>query len=187
MLTFIDGTRRTAQWRHRPNSTCHANAVEQRISLVTLGVADLPRARMFYERLGWRGQEVEETVFFQAGGMALVLWSADKLAEDTGIDTAMGAGFRGMTLAHNVRSREEVDGVLSVADSAGGTITRPAGDTFYGGYAHPPLETLWRRVAERGLEDPPITPKNLETWYASFERPDASEIARYDGFTLLQA
>ena len=109
--------------------------MEQRISLVTLGVTDLPRARTFYERLGWRGQEVEETVFFQAGGMALVLWGADKLANDTGLGTSLSEGFRGMTLAQNARSRADVDAVLSVAESAGGTITRPAGDTFYGGYA----------------------------------------------------
>ena len=109
--------------------------MDQRISLVTLGVTDLPRARTFYERLGWRGQEVEETVFFRAGGMALVLWGADKLANDAGIGPSMGGGFRGMTLAQNVRSRADVDAVLSVAESAGGTITRPAGDTFYGGYA----------------------------------------------------
>ena len=109
--------------------------MDQRISLVTLGVTDLPRARTFYERLGWRGQEVEETVFFQAGGMALVLWGADKLANDTGISASLSEGFRGMTLAQNVRSRTDVDAVLAVAESAGGTITRPAGDTFYGGYA----------------------------------------------------
>ena len=59
--------------------------MDQRISLVTLGVSDLARARTFYERLGWRGQEVEETVFFQAGGIAIVLWSADKLAADAGL------------------------------------------------------------------------------------------------------
>jgi catechol 2,3-dioxygenase-like lactoylglutathione lyase family enzyme len=109
--------------------------MEQRISLVTLGVTDLPRARTFYERLGWRGQEVEETVFFQAGGMALVLWGADKLANDAGIGKSLSEGFRGITLAQNVRSRADVDAVLAVAQSAGGTITRPAGDTFYGGYA----------------------------------------------------
>ena len=109
--------------------------MEQRISLVTLGVTDLARAREFYERLGWRGQEVEETVFFQAGGMALVLWGADKLADDAGIVASSGEGFRGMTLAQNVRSRAEVDAVIAAVQSAGGTITRPAGETFYGGYA----------------------------------------------------
>jgi uncharacterized protein len=83
--------------------------VEQRISLVTLGVADLTRARTFYERLGWRGQEVEETVFFQAGGIAVVLWGRDKVAEDAGVADRGTDGFGGMTLAHNVRSRTEVN------------------------------------------------------------------------------
>ncbi|MEV4488666.1 VOC family protein [Micromonospora coxensis] len=106
--------------------------MEQRISLVTLGVADLSRARAFYERLGWRGQEVEETVFFQAGGLALVLWGREKLASDAGVlDTGPGA----MTLAQNVRSRAEVDAILATAAEAGARITRPAADTFYGGYA----------------------------------------------------
>lgn len=109
--------------------------MEQRISLVTLGVTDVARAREFYERLGWHGQEAEETVFFQAGGMALVLWGVEKLAKDTGIGTSSTDGFRGMTLAHNVRSRSDVDDVITAAGAAGGTVTRPPGDTFYGGYA----------------------------------------------------
>jgi predicted lactoylglutathione lyase len=109
--------------------------VEQRISLVTLGVTDLARARAFYEHLGWRGQEVDQTVFFQAGGMAVVLWGADKLAADTGVDVSSGEGFRGVVLAQNVRSKAEVDAVIAAAKSAGGTITRPPGETFYGGYA----------------------------------------------------
>lgn len=109
--------------------------MEQRISLFTLGVTDLNRARTFYERLGWRGQEVEETVFFQAGGMALVLWARHKLAADAGIEDSSADGFGGLTLAHNVRSRAEVDGVLAEAASAGAEITRAARETFYGGYA----------------------------------------------------
>jgi predicted lactoylglutathione lyase len=113
--------------------------VEQRISLITLGVTDLARARMFYERLGWQGQEIEETVFFQAGGLALVLWGRGKVASDAGIDDSSidgnTDGFGGMTLAHNVRSRAEVDQVLSEAASAGAEITQPARETFYGGYA----------------------------------------------------
>jgi hypothetical protein len=109
--------------------------VEQRISLVTLGVADLARARAFYERLGWRGQEVEETVFFQTGGTAIVLWGRDKLASDAGIEDRGTDGFGGMTLAHNVRSRAEVDDVLRVAAQAGAEMTRAPGETFYGGYA----------------------------------------------------
>jgi len=109
--------------------------VEQRISLVTLGVADLRRARTFYERLGWRGQEVEETMFFQAGGIALVLWGRNKLAGDAGLEDSGTDGFGGMTLAHNGRSRVEVDEVLGEAANAGAEITQPARETFYGGYA----------------------------------------------------
>lgn len=109
--------------------------MEQRISLVTLGVADLARSRAFYEHLGWRGQQVEETVFFQAGCMALVLWGADKLADDAGLRASSGEGFRGVALAHNVRSRDDVDAVIAAAKSAGGEVTRPPGDTSYGGYA----------------------------------------------------
>jgi catechol 2,3-dioxygenase-like lactoylglutathione lyase family enzyme len=109
--------------------------MEQRLSLVTLGVSDVTRARQFYEALGWRGQEVEETVFFQAGGMAITLWGRDKLADDAGVPAGAPVPFGGMTLAHNVRSPEEVDAILAAADSAGATITRPAAKTFYGGYA----------------------------------------------------
>ena len=83
-------------------------------------------------RLGWPGQEIEETVFFQAGGMALVLWGRDKLAADSGVeDPDPGA----VALAQNVRSRAEVDAVLAEAAAAGAEITQPPRDTFYGGYA----------------------------------------------------
>ena len=109
--------------------------MEQRVSLITLGVADVGRARTFYERLGWRGQEVEETVFFQAGGLALVLWARDKLADDAGIEAETASGFGGVALAHNVRSRAEVDALLAKAAEAGAGITQAARDTFYGGYA----------------------------------------------------
>jgi hypothetical protein len=109
--------------------------VEQRISLVTLGVADVARARRFYERLGWSGQEVEETVFFQAGGVAVVLWGRAKLAADAGVQDPGVDGFGGVSLAHNVRSRTEVDEVLRAAADAGAEITQPARETFYGGYA----------------------------------------------------
>jgi uncharacterized protein len=109
--------------------------VEQRISLVTLGVADVARARAFYERLGWRGREVEETVFFQAGGAVLVLWGRAKLAADAGVADGGADGFGGIALAHNVRSPAEVDDVLRAAAAAGAEITRPPQPTFYGGYA----------------------------------------------------
>ena len=109
--------------------------VEQRISLITLGVADLARSRAFYEQLGWRGQETEETVFFQAGGQAVVLWSREKLAADGGIEDDGAATFSGIALAHNVRSRDEVDAIVSAAGAAGAVVTKPPGETFYGGYA----------------------------------------------------
>jgi uncharacterized protein len=109
--------------------------MEQRISLITLGVADLGRARSFYEHLGWEGQTVQETVFFQAGGLGLVLWSRDKLALDCGLEDRQSDGFGGITLAHNVRSPAEVDELMATAEQAGAAVTRPAATTFYGGYA----------------------------------------------------
>ena len=109
--------------------------MEQRISLITLGVKDVGVACRFYEQLGWEGQEVEETVFFQAGGQALVLWSRDKLAADSGVDDDGRCSFGGITLAHNVRSRDEVDDLVTAAATAGATVTRDPADTFYGGYA----------------------------------------------------
>ena len=109
--------------------------MDQRFSLITLGVTDLARARTFYERLGWRGQEVEETVFFQAGSVALVLWSREKLADDSGVSDEPQGAFGGVVLAQNVRSAEEVDAVTAAAEAAGAEVTRAPGPTFYGGYA----------------------------------------------------
>ncbi|WP_131766851.1 VOC family protein [Candidatus Protofrankia californiensis] len=109
--------------------------MEQRVSLITLGVGDVRRARAFYERLGWQGQEVEETVFFQTGGIVLVLWGRDKLARDCGITEGQAGGFSGVALAHNVRSKAAVDDVIAAAERAGATVTRPPAETFYGGYA----------------------------------------------------
>ena len=109
--------------------------MEQRVSLVTLGVVDLARARSFYEALGWRGQETQETVFLQAGGVVVVLWGREKLAADSGVEAGPAGGFGGIVLAHNVRSRAEVDEIVEAAKGAGATLTRPASETFYGGYA----------------------------------------------------
>jgi predicted lactoylglutathione lyase len=109
--------------------------MDPRISLITLGVADLPRARAFYEALGWRGQEIEETYFVQAGGSAVVLWGRGKLAEDAQVSDDGGDGFGGVALAHNVGTREEVDAIIDAARTAGASITKPAQETFYGGYA----------------------------------------------------
>ena len=109
--------------------------MDQRVSLITVGVEDLQRARRFYEALGWRGQEVQETVFFQAGGLAIVLWGEDKLAADCGLEKRTAGGFDGIALAHNVRSNEEVDELIAAAEHAGATVTRRPARTFYGGYA----------------------------------------------------
>jgi len=98
--------------------------MEQRISLVTLGVTDLARARAFYEALGWKGgqQPDEEVCFYQAGGMVFGLWAA-----------LGGHGAAGIEIAHNVRSPEEVSALLTEAERAGGTIVRPAVRTDWGG------------------------------------------------------
>jgi len=108
--------------------------MEQRVSLVTLGVADLAAARDFYAALGWHGHEVEETVFFQAGGLGVVLWGREKLAADGHLADEGGGGFGGVALAHNVRSREEVDAIVAAAEAAGATVTKEAEETFYAAY-----------------------------------------------------
>jgi catechol 2,3-dioxygenase-like lactoylglutathione lyase family enzyme len=108
--------------------------MEQRLSLVTLGVTDIGRARAFYEALGWTGESPDgEVVFFQAGGMIVALWGRDKLAEDSAMSD--GGGWGGVTLAYNARSPEEVDRVIAEAESAGATIGREGAPTFWGGYS----------------------------------------------------
>lgn len=108
--------------------------MEQRVSLVTLGVSDVHRARRFYEALGWSGESPDdEVVFFQAGGMILALWGRDHLAADSTVDDTGGWG--GVTLAYNVSSPAEVDAVLTEAEAAGATIGRPGASTFWGGYS----------------------------------------------------
>jgi predicted lactoylglutathione lyase len=109
--------------------------MDQRISLITLGVDDLKRSRAFYEALGWSGQEVQETVFFQTGGLAVVLWGREKLAADCGLQPRDAGGFDGIALAHNVRSNEDVDELVATAERLGATVTRQPETTFYGGYA----------------------------------------------------
>jgi uncharacterized protein len=109
--------------------------MKQRISLITLGVADLTRARAFYEGLGWTtnaGPE-DDVVFFQAGGMIVGLWGRDQLAEDCGVEDT--GGFGGIALAHNVGSPAEVDAVLAQAQAAGATVPRAGAATFWGGYS----------------------------------------------------
>jgi catechol 2,3-dioxygenase-like lactoylglutathione lyase family enzyme len=109
--------------------------MEQRVSLITLGVADLGRARAFYEALGWHSNAApdSEVVFFQAGCSVFALWGRDSLAADSGV--AEGEGFGGVTLAHNVASPGEVDAILDEARAAGATVTREGAETFWGGYS----------------------------------------------------
>jgi hypothetical protein len=109
--------------------------VEQRLSLVTLGVSDLERARAFYEGLDWTtgAEPGDDVVFFQAGGMIVALWDRASLAEDSAVTDEGGWG--GVTLAHNVRSPAEVDTVIEEARAAGATIGREPGETVWGGYS----------------------------------------------------
>lgn len=106
-----------------------------RVSLVTLGVADLRRAREFYEALGWESRSPADgdVVFFQSGSMVFGLWDRASLAADSGLEPSDGYGD--VTLAHNLGSPAEVDALLTTAQAAGATITRAPGETFWGGYA----------------------------------------------------
>jgi predicted lactoylglutathione lyase len=110
--------------------------MEQRLSLVTLGVRDLARARRFYEALGWttRAEPDADVVFFQTGGMIVALWDRAKLAEDSGIEHDPG-GWGGITLAYNCGSPAEVDAVIAEAEAAGAAIPRHGAETFWGGYS----------------------------------------------------
>jgi uncharacterized protein len=103
--------------------------------LITLGVADLGRARRFYEALGWTtgAEPGADVVFFQAGDMVLALWDRARLAEDSAVEDSGGWG--GVTLALNLGSPAEVDAVIEEARAAGATIGREPAETFWGGYS----------------------------------------------------
>jgi catechol 2,3-dioxygenase-like lactoylglutathione lyase family enzyme len=109
--------------------------MDQRVSLITLGVADLARSRAFYEKLGWKtgAEPDDDVVFFQAGGMIVALWDRRMLAEDSGVED--GGGWGGVALAYNARSPEQVDAVLAEAAAAGARIARGGAETFWGGYS----------------------------------------------------
>jgi uncharacterized protein len=109
--------------------------MEQRVSLITLGVEDLTRSRAFYDALGWEAGSVvdDDVVFYQAGGIVFALWDRAKLAGDSSVTD--GGGWGGITLAHNVRSPEEVDRVISEARAAGAEIGREPAETSWGGYS----------------------------------------------------
>ncbi|HWM63251.1 MAG TPA: VOC family protein [Solirubrobacterales bacterium] len=109
--------------------------MKQRVSLITLGVSDLARARAFYEALGWQtnaGPE-DDVAFFQAGDMVFALWDRARLAEDSCVEDSGGWG--GMTPAVNVGSPEEVDAIVEEARAAGAKIGRQPAETFWGGYS----------------------------------------------------
>lgn len=110
--------------------------MEPRLSLVTLGVADVARARSFYEALGFKaGSASQETVtFLDAGGVVLGLYGRAALAEDAGVADS-SPGFSGVALAHNARSEAEVDAVLAEAVAAGARLVKPAAKVFWGGYS----------------------------------------------------
>ncbi|MGA7524176.1 MAG: VOC family protein [Acidobacteriaceae bacterium] len=110
--------------------------MEQRLSLVTLGVANLKRSRRFYERLGWRPSSASSAAiaFYQLAGIALALYPRDDLAKDARLP-AEGQGFGGITLAFNARTRAEVDAVLAEAQAAGARILKSAEEAFWGGYS----------------------------------------------------
>jgi catechol 2,3-dioxygenase-like lactoylglutathione lyase family enzyme len=109
--------------------------MEQRLSLVTLGVADLHRSIDFYCALGWqRGNDSQEVAFFQLNGLILALWSRTALAEDARL-APNERGFGGIALAFNTRSKKEVDEVLAEAERAGARILKPGEETAWGGYS----------------------------------------------------
>lgn len=132
--------------------------MEQRLSLITLGVADLARSRAFYaDGLGWTPSTLGsgEVVFFQAAGVVFGLYGRDALAADAGLPDAEGSGFRGVALAYNTRARDEVDDVLALAARAGARIAKPAEEAFWGGYSGyfaDPDGHLWEVAWNPGFE-----------------------------------
>jgi uncharacterized protein len=108
--------------------------MEQRLSLVTLGVRDLAASRAFYKRLGWKESPASnaEVAFFQCGGLVFALWGRGALAEDAGVRVGDDS-FANISLAHNVRGKDDVDAMLKEAEKAGARILKRAGETSWGG------------------------------------------------------
>ena len=130
--------------------------MEQRLSVVTLGVRDLAASRAFYNRLGWRESSAgnAEVAFFQCGGLVFALWGRDALADDAGVQ-ADGKGFANISLAHNVRSKEDVDAMLKEAEKAGARILKPAAESSWGGrtgYFADPDGFAWEVAWNPGFE-----------------------------------
>jgi len=110
--------------------------MEPRVSFVTLGVADVARARAFYETLGFRASSASNAsvTFFDGGGLVLALFGRAALADDARVPDSK-AGFSGVALAHNVAAKEDVAATLEEAEAAGARILKPAQDVFWGGHA----------------------------------------------------
>jgi len=110
--------------------------MDQRFSMVTLGVTDIARARSFYEALGWTagGPSNDNVVFFDLGGFALGLYGRQALGEDCQ-QNPEGSGFRAISISHNVRSPDEVDATLAEAVAAGATLVKAGEKVFWGGYS----------------------------------------------------
>lgn len=110
--------------------------MEPRLTLVTVGVSDVARSRLFYERLGFKASNASQdsVAFFSAGGVAFAVWGRASLAEDAHVPDS-APGFSGVSLAHNARSEAEVDAVLAEAVAAGATLLKPAQKVFWGGYS----------------------------------------------------
>ena len=110
--------------------------MDQRISIVTLGTDDLPRAVAFWEAMGWprRAKGFTSIAMFQCGGLAFAIYPFDKLAEDCGM-ADRGPGFGGFTIAHNMASKAEVDALLERAVANGATLQKAAHTAFWGGYS----------------------------------------------------
>ena len=130
--------------------------MEQRLSLVTLGVRDLAASRAFYQRLGWKESPAgnAEVAFFQCGGLVFALWGREALAEDAGVQ-ADGTGFANISLAHNVRNEEDVDATLKEAEKAGARILKPGAETSWGGrtgYFADPDGFAWEVAWNPGFE-----------------------------------
>lgn len=109
--------------------------MEQRVSLITLGVEDLDSSGKFYEALGWnRVESPDGVIAFDLIGQTLGLYPKAALAEELGMDKREISGFSGITLAHNLREKSDVAKLLDLASDAGGKILKPAQDVFWGGY-----------------------------------------------------
>lgn len=110
--------------------------MDQRLSLITLGVRDLARSTAFFEKLGWKRsvKDAPGVSFFQCGSIAFGLFPRDELAKDAGVSPE-GSGFEGFSIAYNARSKEEVDEVLTAVQSLGADIVKPATEVFWGGYS----------------------------------------------------